>query len=44
MHLLLLHHGCLIVGISFIEVVLSHITSGGTLYGASYVFGVGGDP
>ncbi|TQU69345.1 NAD(P)H-quinone oxidoreductase, partial [Xanthomonas perforans] len=35
MHLPLLHHGCLIVGIPFTEAALSHTTSGGTPYGAS---------
>ena len=44
MHLPLLHHGCLIVGISFTETALSHTTSGGTPYGASHVSGAGGDP
>ncbi|MCC8491078.1 NAD(P)H:quinone oxidoreductase [Xanthomonas citri] len=44
MHLPLLHHGCLIVGIPFTEAALSHTTSGGTPYGASHVSGAGGDP
>ncbi|NIK08137.1 NAD(P)H dehydrogenase (quinone) [Xanthomonas arboricola] len=44
MHLPLLHHGCLIVGIPFTEPALSHTTSGGTPYGASHVSGAGGDP
>ena len=44
MHLPLLHHGCLIVGIPFTETALSHTTSGGTPYGASHVSGAGGDP
>ncbi|ARO69175.1 NAD(P)H:quinone oxidoreductase, type IV [Xylella fastidiosa subsp. pauca] len=37
MHLPLLHHGCLIVGIPFTERALSHTRSGGTPYGASHV-------
>lgn len=44
MHLPLLHHGCLIVGIPFTEAALSHTISGGTPYGASHVSGAGGDP
>ena len=44
MHLPLLHHGCLIVGIPFTETALSHTTSGGTPYGSSHVSGAGGDP
>ncbi|MEA9711077.1 NAD(P)H:quinone oxidoreductase [Xanthomonas campestris pv. raphani] len=44
MHLPLLHHGCLIVGIPFTETALSYTTSGGTPYGASHVSGAGGDP
>ncbi|MFO3706115.1 NAD(P)H:quinone oxidoreductase [Xanthomonas codiaei] len=44
MHLPLLHHGCLIVGIPFTETALSHTSSGGTPYGASHVSGAGGDP
>lgn len=44
MHLPLLHHGCLIVGIPFTEQALSHTTSGGTPYGASHVAGAQDDP
>lgn len=44
MHLPLLHHGCLIVGIPFTEAALSHTTSGGTPYGASHVAGAQDDP
>ncbi|WP_434991104.1 NAD(P)H:quinone oxidoreductase [Xanthomonas melonis] len=44
MHLPLLHHGCLIVGIPFTEAALSHTTSGGTPYGASHVSGAAGNP
>jgi len=39
MHLPLLHHGCLIVGLPFSEAALSSTTSGGTPYGASHVAG-----
>ncbi|MCG8275806.1 NAD(P)H:quinone oxidoreductase [Stenotrophomonas sp. NLF4-10] len=44
MHLPLLHHGCLIVGIPFTEPALSHTTGGGTPYGASHVAGAQDDP
>lgn len=44
MHLPLLHHGCLIVGIPFTETALSHTTTGGTPYGASHLAGAGDDP
>ena len=44
MHLPLLHHGCLIVGIPFTEPALSHTTSGGTPYGASHVAGADDNP
>lgn len=44
MHLPLLHHGCLIVGIPYTEPALSHTTSGGTPYGASHVAGANDDP
>ena len=44
MHLPLLHHGCVIVGIPFTEAALSHTTSGGTPYGASHVAGAQDDP
>ena len=40
MHLPLLHHGCLIVGIPFTEPLLSSTRSGGTPYGASHVAGL----
>jgi NAD(P)H dehydrogenase (quinone) len=39
MHLPLLHHGCLIVGLPFSEAALSSTQSGGTPYGASHVSG-----
>jgi len=44
MHLPLLHHGCLIVGIPFTEPALSHTSGGGTPYGASHVAGSQDDP
>lgn len=44
MHLPLLHHGCLIVGIPFTHSELSHTRSGGTPYGASHVAGASDDP
>ncbi|MFN3964832.1 MAG: NAD(P)H:quinone oxidoreductase [Silanimonas lenta] len=44
MHLPLLHHGCLIVGLPFTEAALSSTTAGGTPYGASHVAGPGDDP
>lgn len=44
MHLPLLHHGCLIVGIPFTETALSHTRGGGTPYGASHVAGAADDP
>ena len=44
MHLPLLHHGCLIVGIPFTEPALSHTTTGGTPYGASHVAGAKDEP
>ncbi|WP_372018893.1 NAD(P)H:quinone oxidoreductase [Pseudoxanthomonas sp. 10H] len=44
MHVPLLHHGCLIVGIPFTEPLLSSTRSGGTPYGASHVAGSQGDP
>lgn len=40
MQVLLLYYGCVIVGILFIELVLSYIISGGIFYGVSYVVGV----
>ena len=44
MHLPLLHHGCLIVGIPFTEPQLSSTRTGGTPYGASHVAGGEDDP
>jgi NAD(P)H dehydrogenase (quinone) len=44
MHLPLLHHGCLIVGIPFTEAALGHTRGGGTPYGASHVAGTDDDP
>ena len=44
MHVPLLHHGCLIVGIPFTEPLLSTTRSGGTPYGASHVAGAQDDP
>ncbi len=44
MHLPLLHHGCLIVGIPFTETALNHTRGGGTPYGASHVAGADDDP
>ncbi|WP_394686800.1 NAD(P)H:quinone oxidoreductase [uncultured Xanthomonas sp.] len=44
MHLPLLHHGCLIVGIPYTEPLLSSTRSGGTPYGASHVAGTEDDP
>ncbi len=43
MHLPLLHHGCVIVGLPFTEPALSHTRSGGTPYGASHVAGASDD-
>lgn len=43
MHLPLLHHGCLIVGLPFSEPALSSTHSGGTPYGASHVAGTTDD-
>jgi NAD(P)H dehydrogenase (quinone) len=43
MHLPLLHHGCLIVGLPFTEAGLSSTRSGGTPYGASHVAGPNDD-
>ena len=42
MHLPLLHHGCVIVGIPFTEPLLSSTRSGGTPYGASHHAGPDG--
>ncbi|HHW4681373.1 MAG TPA: NAD(P)H:quinone oxidoreductase [Xylella taiwanensis] len=44
MHLPLLHHGCLIVGLPFTEPALNHTRSGGTPYGASHVASAANDP
>ena len=44
MHVPLLHHGCVIVGIPFTEPLLSSTRSGGTPYGASHVAGPHDDP
>jgi len=44
MHVPLLHHGCLIVGIPFTQHELSHTRSGGTPYGASHVAGSNDEP
>ena len=44
MHVPLLHHGCLIVGIPFTEPLLSSTRSGGTPYGASHGAGAQDDP
>jgi len=44
MHVPLLHHGCLIVGIPFTEPLLTSTRSGGTPYGASHVAGTQDDP
>jgi NAD(P)H dehydrogenase (quinone) len=43
MHLPLLHHGCLIVGLPFSEPALASTRSGGTPYGASHVAGASDD-
>ncbi|GAA3917143.1 NAD(P)H:quinone oxidoreductase [Luteimonas lutimaris] len=40
----LLHHGCLVAGIPFIESALNTTRSGGTPYGASHVAGLQDDP
>jgi NAD(P)H dehydrogenase (quinone) len=44
MHVPLLHHGCLIVGIPYTEPLLSTTRGGGTPYGASHVAGGDNDP
>ncbi|MBB1088430.1 NAD(P)H:quinone oxidoreductase [Lysobacter sp. SG-8] len=44
MHVPLLHHGCVIVGIPYTEPVLSTTRTGGTPYGASHVAGGDDDP
>ncbi|MBO9715264.1 MAG: NAD(P)H:quinone oxidoreductase [Pseudoxanthomonas sp.] len=44
MHVPLLHHGCVIVGIPYTEPLLTSTRSGGTPYGASHVAGTQDDP
>jgi NAD(P)H dehydrogenase (quinone) len=44
MHLPLLHHGCVIVGIPYTEPALSSTRTGGTPYGASHVAGAEDNP
>lgn len=44
MHVPLLHHGCLLVGIPYTEPLLSSTRGGGTPYGASHVAGNDDDP
>jgi NAD(P)H dehydrogenase (quinone) len=44
MHIPLLHHGCLIVGIPYTEKALNHTVTGGTPYGASHVAGLDDNP
>ena len=44
MHVPLLHHGCVIVGIPFTEAALSTTRTGGSPYGASHVAGGENDP
>ncbi|WP_024869435.1 NAD(P)H:quinone oxidoreductase [Pseudoxanthomonas suwonensis] len=44
MHVPLLHHGCVIVGIPFTDAALNTTRSGGTPYGASHVAGLQDDP
>lgn len=44
MHVPLLHHGCVIVGIPYTEPALSSTRGGGTPYGASHVAGGNDDP
>ncbi len=44
MHLPLLHHGCVLVGIPYTEPALSTTRSGGTPYGASHVAGQDDNP
>ncbi len=43
MHLPLLHHGMLVMGLPFTEPLLSSTTGGGTPYGASHVAGAAGN-
>jgi NAD(P)H dehydrogenase (quinone) len=44
MHVPLLHHGCVIVGIPFTEAALSTTRTGGSPYGATHVAGGADDP
>ena len=44
MHVPLLHHGCVLVGIPYTEPALNTTRSGGTPYGASHVAGLKDDP
>jgi NAD(P)H dehydrogenase (quinone) len=44
MHVPLLHHGCVIVGLPYTEPLLSSTRGGGTPYGASHVAGTNDDP
>ena len=44
MHVPLLHHGCVIVGIPFTEPALSTTRTGGSPYGATHVAGGADDP
>ena len=44
MHVPLLHHGCVIVGIPYTEAALNTTRGGGTPYGASHVAGLQDDP
>lgn len=44
MHVPLLHHGCIVVGIPYTEPLLSSTRGGGTPYGASHVAGDDNDP
>ena len=44
MHVPLLHHGCVIVGIPFTEPALSTTRTGGSPYGATHVAGGANDP
>jgi NAD(P)H dehydrogenase (quinone) len=44
MHVPLLHHGCVIVGIPFTEAALSNTRTGGSPYGATHVAGGADDP
>lgn len=44
MHVPLLHHGCVLVGIPYTEPALNVTLGGGTPYGASHVAGMKDDP